>query len=348
MRVGLIGCGHHGRNAVVPGLTKFSQRAKLVAACDLSQELVSQVPEVTHYVDHQQMIRQEKLDLVYVATLADTHAAITIDALNTGAHVICEKPMANTLTDCESMAAAARQAARYLFVNFETRLYPHIRLIKQWIGEGRLGRVEAIHLEHFWDGHKTTGPYSERRARLMAQAGGLDCGIHKLDLARYLAGSPSWQSLHAVGAWFGENMKFAPHIAVMGRFDNGVMTTVNTSMGFASQIKTRPYTDSLIVIGNKGIINASIPMREMSQQMGAHDVVELFTDDGREVVQRTHHTHIQTIGWLADEAAKVVIDGQPIPDGLASGDDGVQAQWATERANTLAASERSESVTSSH
>jgi hypothetical protein len=106
--------------------------------------------------------------------------------------------------------------------------------------------------------------------------------------------------------------------------------------------------DKLVVVGDKGIINASTPMREMSQQMGSHDVVELFTDEGREVVERTHHTHIQTIGWLADEAAKVVIDGQAIPDGLATGDDGVQAQWATERANTLAANERSQVITSSH
>ena len=165
------------------------------------------------------LLEKEKPDLVYVATLLDTHAQLSIDALKSGCHVICEKPMARTLEECQAMTDASKSARKHLFVNFEMRLYPYIRQLRQWIDDGKLGRVEAIHLHHLWDGHKTQGPMGERRKRLMDHSGGLDCGIHKLDLGRFLGADSSWRGLHAMGAWYGEAFHFPPRIVVLGRLE---------------------------------------------------------------------------------------------------------------------------------
>jgi predicted dehydrogenase len=340
MRVGLIGCGHHGRNAVAPAFQTVATKAKLVAACDVSQDLVNQVQGVARYTDFRQMFAREKLDTIYVATLSDTHAAITLEALKAGYHVICEKPMANGLADCKAMADAARELNRRLFINFETRLYGHMRQIRQWIADGRLGRVEAVHLNSLWDGHKNTGELAERRGRLLKMAGGLDCGIHKLDLARYFAGGARWRTIKALGAWYGEAFTFPPHIAVLGRLENGVMVTVNASLGYASQIKPRPMNDGLNIVGDRGIVAINNDHDSLEESAASKNPVRLITDSGVEKIAQIKSTHVAMIGELADLVAGVVMDGQPAPLELATGDDGVQAQWATETANQQAASER--------
>lgn len=341
MRVAQIGCGYHGRNSVAPAAQQFSKRAKLVAVCDMNPELAAMIPDVNRYTDYRDMIQKEKPDLVYVATLMDTHAELSIAAMRAGCHLICEKPMARGLDECKAMAEASKATNKHLFVNFETRLYPYVRQIRQWIDDGKLGRVEAIHLHHLWDGHKTTGPMGERRKRLMDHAGGLDCGIHKLDLGRYLGSNAAWRGLHAMGAWYGEAFQFPPHIAVLGRLQSGTMVTVNASMGFASQMKNqRPLWEGIEVIGDKGFAMATHDVDYMFDAEKPGFVARLTTDAGIETVPMSRPGHNEAIGWLLDEVARVVIDGNPIPPQLATAFDGLQAQWATETANAQAVAER--------
>jgi UDP-N-acetylglucosamine 3-dehydrogenase len=341
MRVGLIGCGHHGRNAVVAAMRKHSTRTNLVAVCDRAAELTAMVEGVNRYTDVTQMLATEKLDLIYVATLVDTHAQISIDAMRAGVDVICEKPMALQLDECQAMAAAERETGRRLFVNFETRLYPFVRQMRQWIAEGRLGRVEAIHVHDLWDGHKTQGAIGERRARLLSTSGGLDCGVHKLDIARYLAGGGAWKSLHALGAWYGEGFKYPPHAAVLARIESGPMVTVNASMGFAAHIKPRPRFEGILVIGDKGFIRAEHDLESVITGPWNEDVAKLVTDDTIETCPLKVPGHDESIGWLLDTVASVIIDGKEAPPELATAEDGVQAQWALQSANEQAAAERS-------
>jgi predicted dehydrogenase len=212
--------------------------------------------------------------------------------------------------------------------------------IRRWIVDGRLGCIEAVHLTNMWDGHKNTGELAERRGRLMKMAGGLDCGIHKLDLARYFAGGARWRTIKALGAWYGEAFTFPPHIAVLGRLENGVLVTVNASLGYASQIKPRPMNDSMTIVGDKGIVSVNNDSDSLEELLAAKNPVRLITDAGVEKIEQVKSTHIKMIGQFADRVSDVVIGGQPAPLELATGDDGVQAQWATETANQQAASER--------
>lgn len=339
MRVGLIGCGTHGFNAVVTAAQKYSKRATLVAVADLNPKNLEPVQNAATYTDHRQMLAKEKLDVVYIATLTETHLPLAADAFAAGCHVICEKPMADSVAECQTMIDRAKAANRRLLVTFESRYYPHLRKVRRWIGDGDLGRVDAVHIQQFWDGHKAFGVSGERRKRLMQRAGGLDCGIHKLDQARYLCGG-RWRSIDALGAWLDDEIEKPPHIGILGRLDNGVMVTVNASLAYAAFIKPRPMNEVLTVVGTRGVASMAIDAGSVEEFSEGEAYVNLFCETREEKFRVVHTAHYEEIAQLLDDLADVLEHGKPMPPELATGDDGLMAQWAVEEANRKAVLER--------
>ncbi|MCX5661373.1 MAG: Gfo/Idh/MocA family oxidoreductase [Planctomycetota bacterium] len=333
LRIGLVGCGTHANWAVVPAIKAAAPRAALVAVADVNAQNLAKIEAgpAKRYSDHRQMIAVGGLDAVYVATLANTHADITCDALAAGLHVVCEKPMATSVEDCTRMTQAAAKARRVLAVNFETRYHAEILQIRRWIDEGHLGRVEAIHIQDFWDGHKVWGEIGARRKRLTDLAGALDCGIHKADWARYWCGG-SWKNITALGRWFDEDVRFAPHIGVLGELDSGQMVTLNASFAYSAYIKPHAYSHVLTVVGSQGVINHF-------EDRVAPSVVRLTSEalTATHEVTATGHADVMTklIRDLADAA-----EGKPIPREMARGEDGLAAQIFVEEANKQAVARR--------
>ncbi|MFA9478251.1 Gfo/Idh/MocA family protein [Phycisphaerales bacterium AB-hyl4] len=342
LRFALIGCGHHGRKAVMPGLLKHAGRVKLCAVADLHADNLASAKAMgcAVYTDYKQMLVEQRLDAVYIATLQEAHLEQVLAALSAGLHVVCEKPMAPTADDCRTMIEAAERAGRLLVVNFETRYHRHHQRIRQWIGDGRIGRVEAIHVQDFWDGHKRTGPVAERRARLMDRAGGLDCGIHKIDLVHHLCGSGQWASMEAMGAWLGEEERLlAPHIAILGRLDIGTLVTINASLGYAAGIKPRPRQDLLTVVGTEGVISLTIDSPSMKAHATGTYLATLYDNDGEEQVAAEYPIHDIAIGRLVDDLASYLESGTCPPD-LPLGEAGLNAQVIAEAANERAVGTR--------
>jgi hypothetical protein len=98
--------------------------------------------------------------------------------------------------------------------------------------------------------------------------------------------------------------------------------------------------DGLNIVGDRGIVAINNDHDSLEESAASKNPVRLITDSGVEKIAQIKSTHVAMIGELADLVAGVVMDGQPAPLELATGDDGVQAQWATETANQQAASER--------
>jgi predicted dehydrogenase len=342
LNIGLVGLGHHGRLAVMPALLSHAKRGRLVAVADVDPRMLAQVdlPGVRCYSDHRKMLESEPgMDTVFIATLADTHASIAIDSLRSGRHVICEKPMAGNVRDCQLMVDAAEESRRLLIVDFELRVRSEQQQIRRWIREGLIGRVGAIHLQRMWDGHKTQGPLSQRRARLMSEAGGLDCGVHDIDFVRFHAGG-KWQTIHAMGAWFGEPFSPPPHIAIIGRMDNGVLATVNASMGYASQIEPRPMHDFLVIVGDEGVVQMAISA-DSPDEFHQPATIKLFSRREVTAIQSRKADHSDSIAVLVDTVASIVDGTVSVEDsGLATGLDGLIAQDVVERANRQAIVER--------
>ena len=128
-----------------------------------------------------------------MCTPGDTHAEIAIAALEAGKHVLCEKPLANTVEEAEAMAAAADKAAANgvrSMVGFTYRRVPAIALARQLVAEGRLGTLHHVRAQYLQDWIvDPEAPLSWRLDKSKAGSGALgDIGAHIVDLTQFITG----------------------------------------------------------------------------------------------------------------------------------------------------------------
>jgi len=143
--------------------------------------------------DWRRVVERDDVDLVDVCTPGDTHAEIAIAALEAGKHVLCEKPLANTVAEAEAMVAAAERAAERgvrSMVGFTYRRVPAIALARQLVAQGRIGQVRHVRAQYLQDW--LTDPESPLTWRLQADKAGSgalgDIGAHIIDLTQHITG----------------------------------------------------------------------------------------------------------------------------------------------------------------
>ncbi|WP_348786667.1 Gfo/Idh/MocA family oxidoreductase [Leifsonia sp. NPDC080035] len=144
--------------------------------------------------DWRRVVEDPRIDVVDICSPGSSHAEIAIAALENGKHVLCEKPLANTVEEAEAMTAAAeRAAARGVrsMVGFSYRRVPAIGFARRLVAEGRLGairQVRALYLQDWLSDEE--GPMTWRLDKEAAGSGSLgDIGAHAIDLVEHLTGS---------------------------------------------------------------------------------------------------------------------------------------------------------------
>ena len=143
--------------------------------------------------DWRQLVARDDVDLVDVCTPGDSHAEIAVAALEAGKHVLCEKPLANSVAEAEAMVeAAARAASRGVrcMVGFTYRRVPAVALARQLVEEGRVGDVRHVRGQYLQDWLADPEvPLSWRLHAERAGSGALgDIGSHLVDLAQHVTG----------------------------------------------------------------------------------------------------------------------------------------------------------------
>ncbi|MDJ1132659.1 Gfo/Idh/MocA family protein [Streptomyces iconiensis] len=145
--------------------------------------------------DWRALVTRQDVQLVDICTPGDSHAEIAVAALEAGKHVLCEKPLANTVAEAEAMAAAARVARRngqVAMVGFNYRRVPALALARHLVEQGRLGTVRHVRVSYLQDWLVDPDhPLEWRLRREHAGSGALgDLGAHAVDIAQHLVGSP--------------------------------------------------------------------------------------------------------------------------------------------------------------
>ncbi|MGW7463442.1 Gfo/Idh/MocA family protein [Streptomyces xantholiticus] len=145
--------------------------------------------------DWRALVARDDVQLVDVCTPGDSHAEIAIAALEAGKHVLCEKPLANSVAEAEAMVAAAERArenGQLAMVGFNYRRVPALTYARRLIAEGRLGTLRHVRVTYLQDWLVDPDfPLTWRLEREHAGSGALgDLGAHIVDLAQYLAGEP--------------------------------------------------------------------------------------------------------------------------------------------------------------
>ncbi|MEU6229062.1 Gfo/Idh/MocA family oxidoreductase [Streptomyces sp. NPDC047042] len=145
--------------------------------------------------DWRALIARDDVDLVDICTPGDSHAEIALAALAAGKHVLCEKPLANSVEEAVAMTEAAEEAeqrGQLAMVGFNYRRLPATSLARSMVAEGRLGRLRHVRVTYLQDWLVDPQfPLTWRLRKESAGSGALgDLGAHIIDLAQYLVGEP--------------------------------------------------------------------------------------------------------------------------------------------------------------
>ena len=193
--IGIIGCGKIAQVRHIPEYADHPQ-AKLAGFFDLNQQRAQELAQKwggKAYASWEEMLADPAIDAVSVCVANNAHAQMTIAALKAGKHVLCEKPMATTLEDCEAMVAAARESGKFLMIGQNQRLTRAHQKARELVEQGVLGDIISFRTTfghggpETWsvDPGKNTWFFDKNKAAMGAMA---DLGIHKTDLIQYLTG----------------------------------------------------------------------------------------------------------------------------------------------------------------
>ncbi len=202
IRVGMAGYGFMGaahsqgwRSA--PAFFDLPRRTLMTAIAGRNADAVAQAADRWGWsrseTDWRRLVEADDIDLIDVCTPGDSHVEIAIAALEAGKHVLCEKPLANSVAEAERMAEAARAAAErgvFAMVGFSYRRVPAIGLAKRLVEEGRLGEIRQVRAAYLQDWlADAASPMTWRLEKSLAGSGALgDIGAHAIDMAQHLTG----------------------------------------------------------------------------------------------------------------------------------------------------------------
>ena len=241
---------------------------ELVAVCDTDRERVGEsAPSVggnigeaatidlsgqARYVSFEEMLEGEELDLIDICTPTHLHSEMTVAALESGRHVICEKPMARTIEECDEMIGAAQRAEKFLFIAQCIRFWPEYEVLQRMVEDGELGRVTAA---RFVRQSPTPGWASDGWLMKSELSGGalLDLHIHDVDLLLSVFGKP-----HAVlsrGSNIVSSGDPVDHVDTSYIYVDG---PVCTAQGGWVMPDSYPFEMGYQVLGTKGLLEFSV------------------------------------------------------------------------------------------
>ena len=192
--VGIIGCGSVARWKYVKNLAEMSGVSLRAFYGGRAEEFQQQygAPGSAVCRDLAEFLAREDVDAVCICTPNNSHAEIALAALRARKHVLCEKPMAVTLAECESMVAAAERNGKHLMIGHNMRFDPVHRKAKELLDGGIIGDIITFRTTMGNAGPETwsmeagsTWFFDKQKAAMGALS---DLGIHKVDLLQYLTG----------------------------------------------------------------------------------------------------------------------------------------------------------------
>lgn len=198
LKIALIGCGRISFKHI-EAYTNNSTTLEMVAACDpvidRANEKIAEYKKVNMdsnakpYADYKEMLIEEKPDVVTIATESGKHKQIAIDCLNSGCHVICEKPMALSTADAQAMIDIAKVNGRKLAVCFQNRFNAPVQKLRVAYEAGRFGRVLHGMVQVRWNRNESyyaeapwRGTWEQDGGTLMNQC------THGIDLLQWMMG----------------------------------------------------------------------------------------------------------------------------------------------------------------
>ncbi|MCV4232639.1 Gfo/Idh/MocA family oxidoreductase [Virgibacillus sp. LDC1] len=197
INVGVIGTG--SISAMHLQSYQKHANANLLAVCDLNEERAQRAAEkygaTKVYTDYNELLADPEIDAVSICTWNNTHAEISIAALNAGKHVLVEKPLCRTVEEALQVQEAVKSSGKLLQVGFVRRYDPNAQMLREFADKGEFGDIYFAKASSVRRLGNPGGWFSD-----IERSGGgplIDIGVHVIDLCWYMMGRPKPVSVSA-------------------------------------------------------------------------------------------------------------------------------------------------------
>ena len=234
IKVGVIGCGGIANSKHMPSLAKVAD-CEMVAFCDIIPERAEQaaakfgVEGAKTYTDYKELLKDVDIDVVHVCTPNRSHSFITVDALEAGKHVMCEKPMAINSAEAKKMLDAAKRTGKKLSIGYQSRFRDDSMYMKKEAEDGTFGDIyyaKATALRR--RAVPTWGVFLNE----YEQGGGplIDIGTHALDLTLWMMNN--YKPKYCVGTTYHKLNNDTNQGNMWGNWDPEKFTVEDSAFGF--------------------------------------------------------------------------------------------------------------------
>ncbi len=234
LRIGVIGAGAMGQHHL--RIYNEMKDVELVGICDTDRnraEFMAKSYETTPYFNHNELLNQE-LDAVSVVVPTTLHTRVALDVINSGTHLLVEKPIADTLENADAMINAAHDAKVKLMVGHVERFNTAVLKLKEIIDSGMLGKIVSI-------SSRRVGPFNPRIRDVGII---MDLGVHDIDVISFLY-SREIKEVYAIAG--NDIHAFEDHASILLRCKDNLSGMIETN--WLTPHKTRTLT----AIGLKGV-----------------------------------------------------------------------------------------------
>jgi UDP-N-acetyl-2-amino-2-deoxyglucuronate dehydrogenase len=247
---GVIGCGR-----IAPKHTESIRaipEAELIAVCDLvpgKAEDFARKYKAEPYLDYQELLKREDLDIVTIATPSGNHAEIGIAAAQAGKHVMVEKPMAMTLQEADLLIKTCKECGVKLGVIHQNRFNKAIKILRTALEAGRFGKLTHGQATVRWNRNQEYYAQAPWRGTKLQDGGVLmNQSIHNIDLLQWMLGPVD--SVYGYTATALRKIEMEDVAGAVLRFKNGAIGLIEA----ASTIYPKNIEETLNIFGETGSV----------------------------------------------------------------------------------------------
>lgn len=302
----VVGLGQLALGQIMPafGLCNLSRPTALVSGHPDKAKTVAEAYGVArdaiyNYENFDRIADDDRIDVVYIVMPNSMHAEFTIRALKAGKHVLCEKPMAISIDECERMIAAAKQADRKLMIAYRLHYEPFNRKVMEMCEQKRFGEIKTY-----------SGSFcinvNAPNIRLAAELGGGpvgDVGVYPINAARYVTGEEPLE-VFAQAHQPKDDPRFREvpeSVSCVMRFPSGVLANFDCSFG-------THRSDFYRVACSEGTIELSPAFSYSGQQLRTHRKAE---PDSHAVVTNHEIKEVDHFASEMDYLSRAILEGKP-------------------------------------
>lgn len=254
------------------GAVRLIDDAEVIAVSGKTESRVKEFAEKqgipNWYVGYEEMLKNEKPDCVYIAAVTSLHYELTMLCLDYGVPVLCEKAMFTNYQEAETALAYAKEKGIFAMEAMWSRFLPAIQKAKQWVDEGRIGKVGYIQANLGWSVDRN--PDNRFFSKALGGGAAYDLGVYSYELSTFILGEDVLDIKSEV-IWAETGVDAMEHVTL--RFDGAVASLCSSI--------TDMIEEKLVISGDKGLI--IVPCIHYASEAFLYDggrrLAEHFVDD---------------------------------------------------------------------